>query len=221
MRPPTGPGGPRERHLERTVHSTLAPLLDLRAHPRCMVQVVLQLLRTPEDKESAEPGSQHAGSVGVLPHLVNAGVLALLDANMRMTGIALGVVVGSWESKQSASYDGSSSDGDSGDSDVDMGEEGELRIAVLSEEKAADEATRTGAGVHAFVFTGKGEMLLAESEGCFGFEAWEGAAKAAQRAICGGKGSGEGLVRWLRGEVGEELKRRRRWRDMGSEDEED
>ena len=212
LRPSSGPGGPRERHIEGTLHGVLKPLLDLNAHPRCVIQITLQVLRTPAEA-TGTAGSyqqqQHGGGfVPELPALMNAAVCALLDGNVAMVGVAMGVVVGSYEGLER------DNDSDADDPDVTMEEEHAYRVVILSNEKQVEEARRTGAGMHAFAFTGKGEMLLAESEGIFGFEAWENAAKAAKMICCGEKGARKDcLIEWLRAQIGGELAKRRRWRE--------
>lgn len=199
VRPAAGPSGPRDRHVEAILLSALRRLVDLQSHPRCVVQITLQVMWRAEGL--VEEG---AGMVMMVPALLNAAVGALLDGGVEMRGVAVGVCMGSLEGEQGVGKG----------EDVEMGDEGgsgSPRVMVLNDEKQVEDVVRTGAGIHAFAFTGKSELLLAESEGLFSFEAWEGTAQEAKRVCCSGKGAEESLVEWLHGQVGAELSNRRRW----------
>ena len=77
VRPGSGIGGPRERWLETVVHSLLRSIVLVHLHPRTLVQVTLQVVR--------EPGVKFLkgrGDVAILPALVNAAFLALVDGGL-------------------------------------------------------------------------------------------------------------------------------------------
>lgn len=77
IRPGSGTGGPRERWLEGVVHSVLRSVLLVHLFPRTLVQVTLQVVK--------EPGvvfRKGRGDVAVLPALINAAFLALVDGGL-------------------------------------------------------------------------------------------------------------------------------------------
>ena len=55
--------GVRERHLESIIHKTLRRIVLVSAHPRTLIQVVLQVTATPES-DSASGRLPQADSVG-------------------------------------------------------------------------------------------------------------------------------------------------------------
>ncbi|KAK4556994.1 exosome non-catalytic core subunit rrp46 [Recurvomyces mirabilis] len=77
IRPAAGVGGPRERWLESVVASVLRSILLVQLHPRTSVQVTLQLTKTPALRMQGA-----VRDVGVLPGLVNAAFLALVDGGL-------------------------------------------------------------------------------------------------------------------------------------------
>ena len=200
MRESTGGGGPRERNIERVLQRTLKPLLDVRAHPRTIVQITLQVLRTSRDNRTTAPIGQWESAVDVLPVLVNVSVAAMLDANIAMKGfaVAVGVVA------PSVSYDDD-------DNDDDERMEDDVGAQIIDDEKHLEDA-RAGATIHAFAFTGKGDMLLAISEGACSSDTWKDAAELAKATCCGSSKCDEGMIGWLRREIGAEITRKRRWR---------
>jgi exosome complex component RRP46 len=73
----SGVGGPRERWLESIVASVLRSVILVHLHPRTLVQVTLQVLQ--------EPGGRFykgVGEVALLPSMVNAAFLALVDGGL-------------------------------------------------------------------------------------------------------------------------------------------
>lgn len=90
IRPSSGVGGPRERHLENVVASVLRSVVLVHFYPRMLVQVSLQVLQEPQvwlGKGKAE--------VALLPALINAAVLALVDGVIGLESVitaTLGVV---------------------------------------------------------------------------------------------------------------------------------
>jgi len=77
LRPGSGAGGPRERWLESIVASMLRSVLLVHLHPRTLVQVTLQVV-----KEPGAPFRKGRGDVAVLPSLINAAFLALVDGGL-------------------------------------------------------------------------------------------------------------------------------------------
>ena len=199
VRENVGGGGPRERHLERLLLQTLKPLIDVRAHPRTMIQITLQVLRTPRDAVTTTPVGQAETVAAILPTLVNVSVAALLDANVSMTGVAVAVgIVTSASSEE--------------DEDEEMHES---KINIINDSKAFHEVA-AGAALHVFAYTGKGELLLAISERACDVNDWQEAASVARETCCGRTKAEDGMIGWLRQEISEELSRRRRWKqDQG------
>ena len=68
--------GPKERHLETILHSTLRHIILTHAHPRTLIQITLQILSTPPQASLLRPSSY----LPPLPALLQASVLGLLDA---------------------------------------------------------------------------------------------------------------------------------------------
>jgi exosome complex component RRP46 len=188
--------GPRERHLESLVHRTLRSLILTHAYPRCLIQLTLQILRTPSASSSSAPTPQTASHLPPLPALLHTGILALLNGNIPLKGTATSVLV--------AVGGGAGKSGDA--------------IVIDSGEKDVKLAN----SLHVFAWTSQGEFLLAESEGVFGMDEWEEAAEAAKKVCKGSEaggdvdmvGSGEtgGLDGWLRRNVGAEMARTTRWK---------
>ena len=48
--------GPKERHLESLIHSTLRDIVLAHMHPRTLIQLTLQIVNTPE-QENTLPAS--------------------------------------------------------------------------------------------------------------------------------------------------------------------
>lgn len=93
VRPASGGGSPRDRLLESLIQRTLKSLVDLRAHPRSLIQITLQVVRTPDDIASVTPPHQSDSVLPVLPALVNAGLLALLSGNVPLFSTCAAVSV--------------------------------------------------------------------------------------------------------------------------------
>lgn len=74
IRPSSGVGNVKERWLESVVHETLRHVILTHLHPRTLVQVSLQVTK--------EPAVSKGADVAELPALLNAAVLALLDAGI-------------------------------------------------------------------------------------------------------------------------------------------
>lgn len=85
IRPLAGIGGPRERWLEAVVHSVFRDVVLTHLYPRTLVQITLQITKEPSIKFF-----KGRSDVAILPSLVNAAFLALIDAGLplRTTAIA-------------------------------------------------------------------------------------------------------------------------------------
>ncbi len=104
VRPHDGVGQVKDRHLEMMIANTLRDVVYLQMFPRQMVQLTLQILMVPVDDQAIGRTNPQAESVGlwfariistctdvpilqylpVLPWLLNAACLALLDAAIPM-----------------------------------------------------------------------------------------------------------------------------------------
>lgn len=78
LRAASGVGGPRERWLESTVTSVIRSVLLVHLHPRTLIQVTLQVTKQPVDLRL----KSGARDISVLPALVNASFLALVDGGL-------------------------------------------------------------------------------------------------------------------------------------------
>ena len=84
IRPAAGVGGPRERWLESVVTAVLRSVLLVHMHPRTLIQVTLQLTKAPTLKLKGV-----VRDVSVLPTLVNAAFLALVDGGLPLQSTML------------------------------------------------------------------------------------------------------------------------------------
>ena len=92
VRPHDGIGMVKERHLEELVRKTLQAVVLIEDHPRCLLQVGLQILRA---ERTAEEGSSVTdGYLGTLCGLLNAAGLGVLDAAVGMREVFVAVFVG-------------------------------------------------------------------------------------------------------------------------------
>jgi exosome complex component RRP46 len=85
LRPASGVGGPRERWLESVIGNVLRSVVLVYLHPRTLVQVTLQVVSGPSYERVG--GKRVKGAVrdiALLPSLVNAAVLTLVDAAIPM-----------------------------------------------------------------------------------------------------------------------------------------
>jgi exosome complex component RRP46 len=133
---------------------------------------------------SSAPIPQTASHLPPLPALLHTGLLALLNGNIPLKGIATSVLVA-----------------------VD-GRTGESGNVVLID--PGEKEIKSAKSLHVFAWSSQGELLLAESEGEFGMDELEDAAEAARRTCRGSEGgdvdmdgNGEvgGLEAWLRKSV--------------------
>ncbi|KAK8181064.1 ribosomal protein S5 domain 2-type protein [Phyllosticta citribraziliensis] len=80
VRPASGVGSPKERHLENLIHSTLRQVILVRNHPRTLIQVTLQVLQVPEGDASDD--KSRSSILSILPALLQASILALVSASI-------------------------------------------------------------------------------------------------------------------------------------------
>ncbi|OQO09849.1 hypothetical protein B0A48_04201 [Cryoendolithus antarcticus] len=88
IRPGSGVGTPRERYLESIVASVLRSVILVHLHPRMLIQVTLQVLQEPSEKLM-----KGKGEVAVLPSLLNAAFLALVDGGIPLETTMSAVLV--------------------------------------------------------------------------------------------------------------------------------
>ncbi|KAL8665216.1 MAG: hypothetical protein Q9202_002438 [Teloschistes flavicans] len=82
IRPAIGVGGVRERHLESILEKTLRQLIIVSAHPRTLIQVVLQVVTTPSRSNASANLPQSASNLSLLPALLQSSILALLSTSL-------------------------------------------------------------------------------------------------------------------------------------------
>jgi len=77
VRPSSGVGGPKERWLEGVIGAVLRSILLVHLHPRTLVQATLQITKEPTLKLKGA-----IKDVAILPTLLNAAFLGLVDAGL-------------------------------------------------------------------------------------------------------------------------------------------
>ncbi|PSK35991.1 Exosome complex component RRP46 [Elsinoe australis] len=162
VRPAVGVGGPKERHLETLIHSTLRHLILIHLHPRTLIQITLQILTLPES-ESDLPPSSHTH---LIPPLLNASSIALLHAAIPLSTTLTSTIVCLPHSKSSDPVKASSS------------------TAPITDPSPAQ--LKSSRSSHVFAFASNGDVVLAESEGVFTIDEFERAGEVA-RGICLGE----------------------------------
>jgi len=145
VRPATGVGGTRERHLESILQSTLRQIILIHNFPRTLIQITLQITSTPENDTAGSKLVQASSNLPILPALLQTAVLTLLSASMPLAMTLASVLL-------AISSDGSSRT--------------IIRNPTLQEFQAAS-------SVHVLAFTSHGQLLVAESEGTFTLEDWD------------------------------------------------
>jgi exosome complex component RRP46 len=91
IRMASGPGSPRERHLETLLMRTLRAIILTREIPRTLVQITLQVRSLPEDAGS---GGKSNSSLPLLPHLFHTSLLSLLSASIPLSTTLTSVLIG-------------------------------------------------------------------------------------------------------------------------------
>ncbi|MCJ1246382.1 exosome non-catalytic core subunit rrp46 [Trapelia coarctata] len=87
VRPAVGVGGVRECHLESIIHKTLRRVILVSAHPRKLIQVTLQVTRTPENDSVPTKLPQATTHLPILPALLQASMLALLSTSIPLADV--------------------------------------------------------------------------------------------------------------------------------------
>jgi len=87
IRPAAGVGSPRERWLESVLVAVLRSILLVHMHPRTLFQITLQITKTPT---LAIKGA--VKDVAILPALVNASFLGLVDAGLPLQNTVAAVL---------------------------------------------------------------------------------------------------------------------------------
>jgi exosome complex component RRP46 len=160
IRPAAGVGGTAERQLEAILQSALRQLIPVRDYPRCMIQITLQLVETPENAYVNAKVVQAQLNLLSIPALMHAAVLGLLTAAVPLKYIATATVLAI-----PASAD-----------------QGGKAAAILVDPSPAD--ADKAKSVHALGFTSDDELLLMESEGEFTVEEMKVVLATAEK-VCG------------------------------------
>ncbi|KAF2725849.1 hypothetical protein K431DRAFT_280573 [Polychaeton citri CBS 116435] len=189
IRPVAGVGGPRERWLESIVQAVLRSVVLVHMHPRTLIQITLQITQEPGE----EINKRDARDVVVIPDLLNAASLALVDA-----GIPLNTAVSATLAVVAV-----------GDEEIVLG-------------PTVDQVVKS-TSVHAFGYDRQGGMLLSESTGHFALEKWEQAEGAARTACAaalaptgGDEAMGNGGIEgepWIRQALEEKVRDANAWRE--------
>ncbi|KAK5115363.1 hypothetical protein LTR62_001563 [Meristemomyces frigidus] len=88
VRPLSGIGGPRERWLESVLAAVLKSILLVHMHPRTLVQVTLQITKAPTVRVGGT-----VNDVSLLPSLVNAAFLAVVDAGLPLDSTVTAILL--------------------------------------------------------------------------------------------------------------------------------
>lgn len=161
------PLGVRERHLESLIQRALRRVILVAAHPRTLIQIILQIVATQEDDDASSVVHQSASvrcsvlvpqtafthpynqMIAVIPALLQASMLALLSSSIPLTMVLISISVA-----------------------VDR------RGNLIYDPPAG--ATQSAASLHVLVFSSTRDLLLAESEGKFSVDTWENAFEMAR-----------------------------------------
>ncbi|OAA49361.1 Exoribonuclease, phosphorolytic domain 1 [Metarhizium rileyi] len=154
VRPAAGVGGTAERQLESILQAALRQLIPIRDFPRCMIQVTLQVMETPENAYKNTKLLQAQLNLIIIPALFHAAILGLLTAAIPLKTVATATTLAIPVNSDSLIVDPS-----------------------------AEEAA-TAKSLHALAFTSDDELLLAESSGSFFVEDWNRVLETGQRVCC-------------------------------------
>ncbi|KAG6363201.1 hypothetical protein INS49_008297 [Diaporthe citri] len=156
VRPASGVGGTRERHLESLLQQSLRQLILVKNFPRCVVQIVLQVTEAPANEYVNTKLVQASSNLLIIPALLQTAVLALLSAAVPMRATATSAVAA-----------------------VSLSD-GKTQI-TMDPPREADKSR----SVHVLAFTSFSELLLAESEGDFSMTEWDQVYETTRSACCG------------------------------------
>ncbi|KAI9697768.1 MAG: exosome non-catalytic core subunit rrp46 [Candelina mexicana] len=85
VRPASGVGGTRERHLEAILHSTLRHIILIQNHPRTLIQLTLQVASVPENDSITAKLAQSSSTLPILPALLQTSMLTILSASIALS----------------------------------------------------------------------------------------------------------------------------------------
>ncbi|CAN8098857.1 unnamed protein product [Discula destructiva] len=157
VRPASGVGGTRERHLESLLSQSLRQLILVKNFPRCLIQVVLQITAAPANEYVNTKLVQASTNLSIIPALLQTAVLALLSAAVPMRSTATSVMAAALTA-----------------------EDGKITVVVDPSPRQVEQSR----SVHAFAFTSHEELLLAESEGDFSLNEWDDVYATAKSICC-------------------------------------
>ncbi|KJZ72663.1 hypothetical protein HIM_08022 [Hirsutella minnesotensis 3608] len=160
VRPAAGVGGTAERQLESILEPALRQLIPVRNFPRCMVQVTLQVTGAPENAYVNAKLLQAQLDLPIIPALLHAAILGLLDAAVPLKAIATATTLA-------------------------VGVDGKEGIVV---DPSAAEAAKAQS-VHVLGFTSDNELLLAECAGTFTPGEWDVVLETGRSVCCQASGS--------------------------------
>ncbi|KAK1241595.1 hypothetical protein MKX08_001569 [Trichoderma sp. CBMAI-0020] len=162
VRPAAGVGGTGERQLEAILQPALRHLIPVRNFPRCVIQVTLQVMETPENAYVNSKVMQPRLNLGIIPALLHAAILGLLTAAVPMKTVASATCLAI------TNGDGSSVKVDPTPAEIDQAR-----------------------SVHVLGFTADRDLLLAESEGSFSADEWAMVLQTAEKVCCRGQEAGD------------------------------
>jgi exosome complex component RRP46 len=95
IRPAAGVGGPRERWLENVVHAIIRSVLLVNQHPRTLIQITLQIAKEPQVKIG-----QTIADIAILPTLINASFVSLIDSGLPLASTMSAVLAVSHNNRE-------------------------------------------------------------------------------------------------------------------------
>ncbi|KAI5466802.1 ribosomal protein S5 domain 2-type protein [Mariannaea sp. PMI_226] len=154
VRPAAGVGGTRERQLESVLQAALRQLIPVRNYPRCVIQITLQVIETPENAYVNTKLMQAQLNLPIIPALLHSAILGLLTAAIPLKAIASATLIAIPQDGKDFIVDPTAVDSDRAKS------------------------------VHVLGFTSQDELLLSESEGSFTADEWTKVLALGQRVCC-------------------------------------
>ncbi|KAF2434054.1 hypothetical protein EJ08DRAFT_575722, partial [Tothia fuscella] len=82
VRPASGVGSTKERHLETIIHSALRRVILTQNFPRTLIQLTVQIISCPEPAAPGKYTHITSSVLAVLPALLQTSLLALLSASI-------------------------------------------------------------------------------------------------------------------------------------------
>ncbi|EPE25924.1 Ribosomal protein S5 2-like protein [Glarea lozoyensis ATCC 20868] len=155
VRPAAGVGGTRERHLESILQSTLRQIILTHNFPRTLIQITLQITKTPKNEAAASKVVQASSHLAVLPVLLQTALLTLLSASLPLSMVLTSTLIAISADDNSASL---------------------IQNPNLTEYENAK-------SIHVLAFTSQGDLLLAESQGSFDLKDWDKVYETAKK-VC-------------------------------------